>query len=51
VADQHVRVAGPAGHIGSTVVPGLRAKPVIDMLAPTGSLAQTHHLQHGGILA
>lgn len=30
---------GPVEHIGSTAVPGLRAKPVIDMLAPVGSLA------------
>jgi GrpB-like predicted nucleotidyltransferase (UPF0157 family) len=33
-------LAGPVEHIGSTAVPGLRAKPVIDMLAPVGSLAQ-----------
>jgi GrpB-like predicted nucleotidyltransferase (UPF0157 family) len=26
-------LAGPVEHIGSTAVPGLRAKPVIDMLA------------------
>jgi len=32
-------LAGPVEHIGSTAVPGLRAKPVIDMLAPVGSLA------------
>jgi GrpB-like predicted nucleotidyltransferase (UPF0157 family) len=30
---------GPVEHIGSTAVPGLRAKPVIDMLAPVVSLA------------
>jgi GrpB-like predicted nucleotidyltransferase (UPF0157 family) len=33
-------LTGPVEHIGSTAVPGLRAKPVIDMLAPVGSLAQ-----------
>jgi len=33
-------LAGPVEHIGSTAVPGLRAKPVIDMLAPVGSLAE-----------
>ena len=32
-------LAGPVAHIGSTAVPGLPAKPVIDMLAPVGSLA------------
>ncbi|HEY2507620.1 MAG TPA: GrpB family protein [Streptosporangiaceae bacterium] len=32
-------LAGPIEHIGSTSVPGLRAKPVIDMLAPVRSLA------------
>jgi GrpB-like predicted nucleotidyltransferase (UPF0157 family) len=31
-------LTGPVEHIGSTAVPGLRAKPVIDMLAPVGSL-------------
>lgn len=31
-------LAGPVEHIGSTAVPGLRAKPVIDMLAPVVSL-------------
>lgn len=33
-------LAGPAEHIGSTAVPGLRAKPVIDILAPVGSLPE-----------
>jgi GrpB-like predicted nucleotidyltransferase (UPF0157 family) len=33
-------LSGRVEHIGSTAVPGLRAKPVIDMLAPVGSLAQ-----------
>jgi GrpB-like predicted nucleotidyltransferase (UPF0157 family) len=46
-AEQQVRVtailapwlAAPIEHIGSTSVPGLPAKPVIDMLAPVRSLA------------
>jgi GrpB-like predicted nucleotidyltransferase (UPF0157 family) len=33
-------LSGRIEHIGSTAVPGLRAKPVIDMLAPVGSLAE-----------
>jgi GrpB-like predicted nucleotidyltransferase (UPF0157 family) len=32
-------LSGPVEHIGTTGVPGLRAKPVIDMLAPVGSLS------------
>jgi GrpB-like predicted nucleotidyltransferase (UPF0157 family) len=32
-------LAAPVEHIGSTAVPGLRAKPVVDMLAPVASLA------------
>ncbi|HEX4060124.1 MAG TPA: GrpB family protein, partial [Streptosporangiaceae bacterium] len=46
-AEQQARVnailapwlAAPIEHIGSTSVPGLPAKPVIDMLAPVRSLA------------
>lgn len=33
-------LAGSVQHVGSTAVPGLRAKPVIDMLAPVVSLAE-----------
>jgi len=32
------RLAAPVEHVGSTAVPGLRAKPVVDMLAPVVSL-------------
>jgi GrpB-like predicted nucleotidyltransferase (UPF0157 family) len=33
-------LSGRVEHVGSTAVPGLRAKPVIDMLAPVRSLAE-----------
>ena len=32
-------LAGPLEHIGSTAVPGLAAKPVIDIMAPVHTLA------------
>ena len=32
-------LAGPIEHVGSTAVPGLRAKPIVDLLAPVTSLA------------
>jgi GrpB-like predicted nucleotidyltransferase (UPF0157 family) len=32
-------LAGPIEHVGSTAVPGLRAKPIVDILAPVASLA------------
>jgi GrpB-like predicted nucleotidyltransferase (UPF0157 family) len=35
-------LAGPIEHIGSTAVPGLRAKPIVDLLAPVTSLAAAH---------
>ena len=31
-------LVGPIEHIGSTAVPGLLAKPIIDMMAPVKSL-------------
>ncbi|WP_373283267.1 GrpB family protein [Nocardia vinacea] len=33
-------LAEPVEHTGSTAVPGLRSKPVVDMLAPVASLAE-----------
>jgi GrpB-like predicted nucleotidyltransferase (UPF0157 family) len=32
-------LSGPVEHIGSTAVPGLDAKPILDMLAPVSDLA------------
>jgi GrpB-like predicted nucleotidyltransferase (UPF0157 family) len=42
IADLHAaapRTFEAVHHVGSTAVPGLRAKPVIDLLGETGSLA------------
>jgi GrpB-like predicted nucleotidyltransferase (UPF0157 family) len=33
-------LAGPIEHVGSTAVPGLASKPIIDILAPVTSLAE-----------
>jgi GrpB-like predicted nucleotidyltransferase (UPF0157 family) len=45
-------LAAPIEHIGSTAVPGLRAKPIIDILAPVVSLDAAHAavpvLEHNG---
>ncbi len=49
-AEQRARLAvllapwlrGEIEHIGSTAVPGLRAKPIVDVLAPVRSLAEAH---------
>jgi GrpB-like predicted nucleotidyltransferase (UPF0157 family) len=45
-------LAAPVEHIGSTSVPGLPAKPIVDMLAPVKSLSQAQDaaapLQAGG---
>jgi GrpB-like predicted nucleotidyltransferase (UPF0157 family) len=33
-------LAEPVEHVGSTAVPGLGSKPIVDILAPVGSLAE-----------
>jgi GrpB-like predicted nucleotidyltransferase (UPF0157 family) len=35
-------LAAPIEHVGSTAVPGLASKPIIDILAPVTSLAEAH---------
>lgn len=45
-------LVGEIQHIGSTAVPGLAAKPVIDIMAPVASLSESQtamaadHLHH-----
>lgn len=36
------RLSGPVEHIGSTAIPGMPAKPLIDMMAPVADLAVGH---------
>lgn len=40
-------LTAPVEHIGSTSVPGLRAKPIIDMLAPVRSLPEARAAVEG----
>ena len=35
-------IAQPIEHVGSTAVPGLASKPIVDILAPVASLAEVH---------
>ena len=35
-------LAAPIEHVGSTAVPGLASKPIVDILAPVSSLAKAH---------
>jgi GrpB-like predicted nucleotidyltransferase (UPF0157 family) len=35
-------LAAPVEHVGSTAVPGLAAKPIVDVLAPITSLVDAH---------
>ena len=35
-------LGGPIEHVGSTAVPGLAAKPVVDIAAPVRSLTDAH---------
>jgi GrpB-like predicted nucleotidyltransferase (UPF0157 family) len=34
---------GPIQHVGSTAVPGLAAKPIVDIAAPIRSLVEARH--------